>query len=482
MKGILDIRKNINKLLAISLLLCNSPGLWGQSADAVLHKGELIKRDEIIILKYDSVNVRYTVINIEQKKINPSTWNVLENEQLFLSKAFDSKVYTVPTNPLRYNWKSEIELIVDPIEKDAKEAFSQILEIVEQVKSAKNDSDANANSEKSGQAVVNKVSLKNLLEELPKKDKKVLQTFNKLKHLSFDDKESTEARLLEIEVTDLDSLRIYFTALDDAFEETLEKLDALESKDLGTSDLLWTEMYKELSSEYLVKKRTAVRANYEQLLKAKKSIDALKKEAGEFWRILLKEVKVNAKENAKVSINVSSSTVGVTDKQITAKVPKELKEINFLIRKYQIFIPEVSAGIIYSDFAFQNFGTSTDSAGQQVVSEPVEDMLRDINLSVMLNYNLWIPNSNVHPLLQIGAGINTGMPTFAAGVGLRTSLGGEGNFAISYGVAMTWLRTLNTLKPGDVVSGTADIEADFRYNSSPDFRPYIGIQYNFGKN
>jgi len=80
---------------------------------------------------------------------------------------------------------------------------------------------------------------------------------------------------------------------------------------------------------------------------------------------------------------------------------------------------------------------------------------------------------------QIGLGINSEIPTLLTGVGLRNNLNGSRRFTISGGLAMSWLKELETLEVGDPVSGTDDIDKDFKYSSTPSFTGYIGIQCNF---
>jgi hypothetical protein len=138
----------------------------------------------------------------------------------------------------------------------------------------------------------------------------------------------------------------------------------------------------------------------------------------------------------------------------------------------------VSIGTAFTSFKYLTYGTTSDSSGQQYVAAPVEAQMRNLNIATMLNFNYFTPDSQLHPFFQLGAGINSGLPTFLTGFGIRSNISGLKRLAVSGGLAMTWLRELTNLKVGDKISGTADIEKDFKYSSAPTFAPYFSIQFN----
>jgi hypothetical protein len=158
---------------------------------------------------------------------------------------------------------------------------------------------------------------------------------------------------------------------------------------------------------------------------------------------------------------------------------KELIKRTVRVRKFQRFVPEVSVGTAFTFFKYNSYGTTSDSTGQQFVGSPNENMVRNINITTMLNFNYYIPNSPIHPLYQLGVGINSGIPTILSGFGLRSNINGIKRLAISGGIAMSWIKELDKLKVGDKISGTDDIEKDYKYGSAPKFTPYVGLQFNF---
>ncbi len=96
----------------------------------------------------------------------------------------------------------------------------------------------------------------------------------------------------------------------------------------------------------------------------------------------------------------------------------------------------------------------------------------------MINFNYYIPNSPIHPLYQIGIGVNSGIPTFITGFGIRSNINGLKRLTVSGGIAMTWVKELDKLKVGNKISGTDDIDKDLKFQFRQP-KPYIGIQYNF---
>jgi hypothetical protein len=115
-----------------------------------------------------------------------------------------------------------------------------------------------------------------------------------------------------------------------------------------------------------------------------------------------------------------------------------------------------------------------------VVGEAKNESINRMNLAAALNITLNSPNSMLLPFLQLGAGVNAKVvPVVLVGAGIRSNINGAGRFAISGGIAMSWIQQLDQLKVGDRVTGTSELEADLKYMFSGAPKPYIGIQYNF---
>jgi len=83
------------------------------------------------------------------------------------------------------------------------------------------------------------------------------------------------------------------------------------------------------------------------------------------------------------------------------------------------------------------------------------------------------------PMFQVGVAASKDVPAALFGGGLRLFSLGKGDVAVGGGLALAWVKDLSHLKPGDVVTGTKDIEQDLSFDHAPRARPYFTIQYKF---
>jgi hypothetical protein len=65
------------------------------------------------------------------------------------------------------------------------------------------------------------------------------------------------------------------------------------------------------------------------------------------------------------------------------------------------------------------------------------------------------------------------------GAGLRLFGLSKGDVAVGGGAMFSWVKDLQKLRVGDVVSGTNDINTDLKFNSRPKVGGYFAIQYKF---
>lgn len=305
--------------------------------------------------------------------------------------------------------------------------------------------------------------------------KRMKTTFDELKALDFQNAVSTRNQFNII----VDSMEVIKTYLDH-MNSLIKKLEAEPELLSSESDTGFLLNYVYLDYVYSVREAYNTRVKqYTNLEKAKKLVEnAILLAESNNWFIPLKSIHVSKTENSIYTVSIDTNawnmdengalTQGIGGKKITRVI---------VVRKFQLLVPEVSAGVYYTFFKYNTYGTTTDSTGQQFVAEPTVNTMKRFNASVMLNYNFYIPNSQIRPLIQFGGGIQSGIPVLMAGGGLR--VGNSNAFAITGGVALTWLRELQTLKVGDPVSGTDEIERDLKYEFSFPLRGYIGIQYNF---
>ena len=145
------------------------------------------------------------------------------------------------------------------------------------------------------------------------------------------------------------------------------------------------------------------------------------------------------------------------------------------LRQYSRLVPEFSAAMIYSDVEYPKWGTE-EKDGMMVVA-PVKDDTANIEGAVMLNLILRKRTpSFVYPAFQLGISSAEDVPGLLAGVGLRFTQ--PTTWSLMVGGMLTWAKDLNNLKPGDVVTGTAQIESDLTLKRQ-DPALYVAFQYNF---
>jgi hypothetical protein len=80
-------------------------------------------------------------------------------------------------------------------------------------------------------------------------------------------------------------------------------------------------------------------------------------------------------------------------------------------------------------------------------------------------------------MLQVGITTSKDVPAILAGGGLRLFGLPRGDIALGAGAMIAWVKDLGSLRVGDVVGGTVDIDADLRYARRQGL--YAAIQYKF---
>jgi hypothetical protein len=197
------------------------------------------------------------------------------------------------------------------------------------------------------------------------------------------------------------------------------------------------------------------------------------------WFIRIESTSLERGKICLQHVRVFESGFALKELQIAKTPSREVLATPFRLRRLNAFVPEVAAGVFYTGLNYPVYGTATNAAGEMVVEEAKNESINRMNLAAALNITLNMPNSMLLPFFQLGAGLNTKVvPVVLVGAGIRSNISGAGRFAISGGIAMSWIQQLDRLKVGDRITGTAALDADLKYIfGSP--KPYIGIQYNF---
>jgi hypothetical protein len=476
--------------------------VFGQKAKDVLEDGISMGNSQYILFnKTQKSDV--TDKDIEYEILNSNRIGVLKDSLLFLVKGDLVKTYLSPLNPLTFSFESKNELKPDQIDIDVANALKDIVTYVKKYTTIKNNNkmmlsyknnffetaeiesticnpsfdDLNTHFE----------AIKKSLENDYKKE--ISKTFQNLKDIDFKKKDNTKTGI-DIAKTEFEKYKTNYTTIDSKiseFKEEISKYDCGDNKEVFLIKNMFNQIIKDLIS---VKKEQYKRV--ENLKLALKATDEAYDEATSNkicdWCVEIKpNVTLEKGKIAYYALTLKKSgykLATASDKdasvdEIIAEDSKEITKNTFVFRKFRRFVPEVSSGIAYTNLDFPKYGAVTDDVtGELKVAKIGEDNIKRINITAMINYNYYVDNSDIHPFIQLGAGINTDFPTLFLGTGLRFNAFNGGRFAVSVGFAGSWIKSLDTLSIGDVVKDDSDIEKDIKYEFAQP-KLYYGIQFNF---
>jgi hypothetical protein len=331
------------------------------------------------------------------------------------------------------------------------------------------------------------INLKNAIDALDKtlKNNKykdnIAELFNVLKSVNFDYFPDAEKKIGLVEER-TEKLKTNFAAIKNEITEieglikTYPASDTIHDAVLTT--MVFTAEVNNLNAMYLTQLK-----NFDNLTTAIKLVNEVRSKGvvdGLDFLVQVQEVTVNRGKVSSVSMKVSQDGFKLSDsKEIVSDEKKPIFERTLCLTKFKRWVFEAASGVAYTFLSYPKFGTGTDAAGNTIVSDAGNDNFKRLNLTAMFNWNYYIPKSNVHPFFQIGLGANADYPALLTGLGARLSSDTGGHFAISGGFASTWVKSLNKLKIGDKVSGSAELEKDITREFKWPMKAYIGFQYNF---
>ena len=174
--------------------------------------------------------------------------------------------------------------------------------------------------------------------------------------------------------------------------------------------------------------------------------------------------------------NVSFDVLGVAEVSFSM-LSRDVGSAAFTVRRYSPLAVEFGTGILFSFLKQPEYGTSTDAQGQTIVTR-IRDSRVNVTPTVLVNFVWrWSGGPFTAPMFQVGASASRQAPAILVGGGLRLFSVGRGDAAIGAGAMFGWVRDLRKLQEGDVVGGTADIEADKFF--TPRTSGYVLLQYKF---
>jgi hypothetical protein len=490
---------------AIILLLILMPCvLSAQKVNEVLDVGpdEIIHGRAKFLLRFNGKNLEYDLWDAKTTR-----FRTLKDSTLFLSKQTYVLVYRRPVNPLNYSFESKLEFVPSVINQEADAALDIIAKSLTnftkltaaEIKAANTKAletkgtAFEVNPPEECKKFENIVTLLQSIEALLKRDQKakVKEAFDGLKAMKFDREEDTKNELGVI----APKLDVLSNELNEVSKKIADVEDSISKYDcpLPYADP-YIARHVFLSQVALLK--TALKEQTERFKNLKKCFElvtsAYTEARGETegieWIVKVKvsednyniDVKKKTVSNFLVTVNEDGYTL--SDKnEIIAVTKKQKTKALVRVLKFQRFIPEVIPGAAYSFLQFPKFGVDTNAAGKPVVADAGNENFKRINFSAMVNFNFFVPQSTVHPFLQIGVGANTDYPSFFTGAGFRFDIGGNTvkAIAISGGMVSTWVKTLKTLKIGSEVKGTAELEKDITHEFKWPPKAYVGIQLKF---
>lgn len=454
-----------------------------QNSKDVIEKGIVIPSRSKVFVRFDTDKI---FIDIGQ---NPTDYILIPDSSMLLSKRHGVNIYSHPLNPLNYSYdKSAIVFTVDPISELVSSTFDEItgtFSFENLVGSAKRGEPVPESFTGCSEFEEFKDTYNALLPEMENSRKnEIKKQFKRLKSLSFNDEGSTIKGIASIE-KDIKKIK-------DEFDARKNKIDSLKVKlkkvkcntDVSALTFVLQQSFKELHNA-ISKTHLEQYKRYENLDKALQLVKGVATEAsivkgGVSWLLRVTYVSIQKGHISHLTVSSYESGFMLSDKdEIVEIVKKEVVKRHLRFRAFQRFIPEVAGGVAYSDIDFIEYATDIDVSGNSIVVESGNQNFKRLTFNAMLNLNLYLRNSNVLPLIQFGAGSNGSYPTFFTGLGFRFNSPPMRRIAISGGVASTWVRTLDKLKVGVVVTSDADLENDlqFQFNWPP--KPYIAIQVNF---
>lgn len=175
---------------------------------------------------------------------------------------------------------------------------------------------------------------------------------------------------------------------------------------------------------------------------------------------------------ATISIKPRKFSVGAGPSLKVVEETAVTRSVRF--RHYTVIVPEMSAAVIKTDLKFPKYGTEEVGGVIKIKSAGTDDF--PAAGAVVLNgvCRCW-SSTFVYPELQFGVTNSKDYPGFIIGGGFRFTY--PRPLSVVAGYIYTWTKDLVGKKVGDVVSGTADLEAALQRKSKRG--SYIGIQYSF---
>lgn len=472
----------MSKILA-GIIIIVSHACYSQKVQDVLEHGKKVNDFEKIFLRFDGSKLEYHT-GLQYNVLDLKTF---EDSLLLLPTNDRLNFYIRPLNPLNYSTKAEVVEVIDQINLAANEAIvsitqnltslpiQQLKKVVENVKN-----DSLDEGDCGFQKLVERFDplIKNVFNS--NRSENILAVFRNLENLDFDSEDNTRKGLADA----VEKILKFESEIKQMDEEVKTLSGSLESIETSTCENVFKKITTKLILANAIEEAKKHLQNQNDLVIKLRSLYATMKSVETTalrygWLLKLDEIKSSSSKISLITLRVNSGGYEISDGKFSAIPEKEKISKVIRVRKFQRFVPEVSTGIAYTNLSYPKYGATTDDDGLQTVTSAGNENISRLNFSVMLNYNLFLTNTLLHPFWQIGVGANKEIPTLLSGVGIRISGSKVNRLALSFGLAASWIKDLDKLSIGSEISGQADIEKDLSYTFTKHPKFYLGIQYNF---
>ena len=481
----------------ILILLClNSLSSIGQKARDVIENSRVIEKKENLFLSI-AITSKDTLLRYHFGEKSADRPVVIKKDSLMFTVKNESvNIYIQPLNPLTFSYSSTTVLVADKIEEDAADALNSIVDLSKTLKGA-GERNAKSMTDTAIEATPScpfgplENAYNQIKSSLQKTDKKseITAIFNDLKALTFINEAATNVGLSKSK-SELDGIERHFESIQSDIDVLKKAIDSFQCSVATDNPFIVKYVFGELAKNLQHVKdeqfkrvknlKKAYQLTKDYYDKAKIGSDGLE------WWLLLDSPDATPGKISVYTFKISKSgyrLANAKDKEITVdeiieEAKKEVGVKTFRIRRFQRFVPEVSAGIAYTTLNYPKYGVTQNEAGGSIVTHLGVENINRLNITAFLNYNYYISDSSINPFIQLGTGVNTEFPVLLIGTGLRIHTPAGTRFSFSVGFAGSWIKTLKTLEIGSEVSDENELEKDLEYQFAKP-KIYYGIQYNF---
>ncbi len=198
-----------------------------------------------------------------------------------------------------------------------------------------------------------------------------------------------------------------------------------------------------------------------------------------------KDFRLNATAIVPTLEQMQNVTVKITSLELKSDASTNALTMNmqdsstaFTIRRYSLLVPEIGTGAVFGTIKKPTYGTGKNAAGETIVTRAADTSI-SVNPSLMVNFVCHCSAGALAPMFQMGSSASKDLPALLVGGGLRLFGLRKGDISIGGGAMFAWVKDLQKLKPGDVVTGMTDINADLGYSARPKLGGYFAIIYKF---